>query len=788
MHFANKISCKPFRGLTQKTIPVLVTGFFITLHAAFAQISDDFSDGEFSSSPHWSGTTEHFIVNSDKQLQLSAVAAGRSWLSLEVVPDFNREVEWQFFLAQSFSPSGANHGRFYLMSDQADLSGPLNGYYLQFGEAGANDAIELFRQSGTAATSVCRSTSAAIGTPFAARIKVVRTSQGEWRLSADYAGGVEFVPEASGYDAMFTSSQYNGILFTYTITNATRFIFDDLVLTCETMPDNNPADTVSFSYRDIIFSEILPDPSPQLGLPDVEFVELFNRSEKAANLAGWNFSDPVTSALLPSFVLAPGEYVILTSVNGAAKFNPSENAIPLSPFPSMNNAGDAIALRNPKGVLIDSLQYTTEWFRNSEKSEGGWSLELIDPNNICEDSMNWTAAEAESGGTPGKVNSVRADKPDNTGPRIMNVIATDSIRLTVVFNEKLDAVAPPASAFAIQPRLTIASVKFADGFRSELKLVLSDPITPGQTYTIAATGIYDCPGNRIQDAFSRATFILPEAVSPGDVVINEVLFNPRPSGVDFVEIFNKSRKVVDIKNWSLRNTLSGSGGNERRISSKSSLLHPGEFRTLTPDVNVLKGEYISTVESAVLETEIPPLNDDEGTVALLDAHGYVLDSVYYVDTMHSPFVQDKEGVSLERISGSALTTEPSNWTSASATSGFATPGYENSNARADIASGEGPVTVEPEIIQLQVSHQDFARINYRFQRGGYVANVRIFDQRGRTVRQLASNELLGTEGFFRWDGDLENGGAAGTGYYMVWFEVFDSDGVVKTYRRRIAIF
>ncbi len=49
-------------------------------------------------------------------------------------------------MKQSFSSSATNNGRVYLASDQSDLTKPLNGYYLQFGEANSNDAIELFRQ------------------------------------------------------------------------------------------------------------------------------------------------------------------------------------------------------------------------------------------------------------------------------------------------------------------------------------------------------------------------------------------------------------------------------------------------------------------------------------------------------------------------------------------------------------------------------------------------------------------------------------------------------------------
>ena len=45
------------------------------------------------------------------------------------------------------------------------------------------------------------------------------------------------------------------------------------------------------AIKDIIFSEILADPTPKAGLPETEFVELFNRSEFAFDLSGWKITD-----------------------------------------------------------------------------------------------------------------------------------------------------------------------------------------------------------------------------------------------------------------------------------------------------------------------------------------------------------------------------------------------------------------------------------------------------------------------------------------------------------------
>ena len=161
MHFPAKISAKPVAGLRLKSFSVLFIVGYLVAPKTLAQISDDFSVGNFSATPAWSGTDTAFHVNELFQLQLNASTPGTSWLVTEFSFDPAHHMEWQVFVKQSFSPSGANFGRVYLMSDQTDLSGPLDGYYLQLGEAGSNDAVELFRQSGTTRVSLCRATTAA---------------------------------------------------------------------------------------------------------------------------------------------------------------------------------------------------------------------------------------------------------------------------------------------------------------------------------------------------------------------------------------------------------------------------------------------------------------------------------------------------------------------------------------------------------------------------------------------------------------------------------------------------
>src|SRR5687768_14437223 len=136
----------------------LIYILFLLPLVSSAQFSDNFDDGNFISNPTWSGDDAQFIINASGQLQTSSTVAGSSYLSTASNLASLDNIEWQFYIKQSFAGSTQNFSRVYLVADQANLEGPLNGYYLQFGENLGNDAVELFRQTGTTSTSVARGT------------------------------------------------------------------------------------------------------------------------------------------------------------------------------------------------------------------------------------------------------------------------------------------------------------------------------------------------------------------------------------------------------------------------------------------------------------------------------------------------------------------------------------------------------------------------------------------------------------------------------------------------------
>ena len=572
---------------------------------------------------------------------------------------------------------------------------------------------------------------------------------------------------ANGIQNVVTFSDVKDMAGNAMATNARTFLFFQAVPT---------------TAKDLVITEIFADPNPQIGLPDAEYLEIFNRSKNPIDLFGWKLSDASSTAIFPTQIILPNEYWIVTSSASVSRFTSFGKTIGLANFPTLNNDSDVLTLKTAS--VIDSVNYNLTWYKDEDKQSGGWSIELIDPENTCGESNNWVASIDSKGGTPGKQNSVFANKPDLTGPKL-NAIVPSENGLILSFDEKLEKPLGSVS-FLIDPSIDVFKYNFNNSALTEIKVELSQSLVLRQLYSIQVSNLRDCAGNFIQADFNKLSFALPEKADSLDIVINEILFNPRPGGVDFVEVFNQSPKFIDLKGFTIANFENGMIKNPKTISSNF-ILAPHSFIAFTSNPTDLKTHYLQGIAKNFFEFSLPSFNDDEGSVALATEKGEIVDYVFYSDQYHSPFLKDKEGVSLERISIAQNSNDPSNWKSASSTSGFATPGYLNSNSRPESAVDENAVQIDPVVFSPSQPGQDFSKINYRFNQSGFVANVKILDQAGRLIKTIANNETLGFEGFYRWYGDRDDGGKARLGYYVMWFEVFDLSGAIRSFRKRVVI-
>jgi Lamin Tail Domain/CHU_C Type IX secretion signal domain/Bacterial Ig-like domain len=541
----------------------------------------------------------------------------------------------------------------------------------------------------------------------------------------------------------------------------------------------------------LVINELMADPGPQVGLPNNEWIEIRNVSATAFNLAGWRIGDAGgQSGPMPSFTLLPDSFVIVCTSGAVALMSAFGPAIAVTGFPSLDNTGDVIFLKSPQNRIIHAVSYSDAWYGNELKKEGGWSLEMIDPKNPCSGSGNWTASVSIHGGTPGKINSVNASNTDTDAPGVLRAFAIDSVNISLVFDEPLDSLkASIAAHYSISDGIgTAQSVTVLQPVFDRVILKLANPLARNKIYSITVTGITDCVSNLIGPN-NKVRVGLAENADRMDIVLNEILFNPASNGTDYVEIYNRSGKVIDLKQLHIANrSSSGAISNIKQLSADNYLLFPGDFMVITEDPAIVKRDFITLNMDAFTKlASMPSFNDDMGDVLILNAQGKIVDELQYDEKWHFKLIDNREGVALERVDQNAPTQNAANWHSAAGSVGYGTPTYKNSQYRLDQQT-QGFLTVAPAVISPDNDgRDDFLTIEYDLPSPGYVANITVFDAAGRTVRYLQRNALCGIKGNFRWDGLGEKDQRLPTGIYIIHSALFNLDGKKKQFKNVVVV-
>ncbi len=548
---------------------------------------------------------------------------------------------------------------------------------------------------------------------------------------------------------------------------------------------------------ELLITEIMADETPVVGLPPSEFIEIFNNTAtKTLSLRGVRLLKPgsPTAAVLPDTArLLPGQYAVVCGSTRAAQFAAYGKVYGVSNFPALTNAGDQLVLRGRTGATLFEIAYADTWYRDLRKQDGGWTLEMRDPANYCAGADNWQASQDPSGGTPGRRNSVAAPNPDHTPPTLLRAIALTASTIRLYFGEKLDSAAAASAALytlrsSTGPTPAVGrAAPVGPDFRA-VDLAVSPALLPSRPLTVAVARATDCAGNA-SGALSLAGVALPEAAQPGDVVVNEVLFNHATGGVYFVELLNRSLRYVNLQGYQLGIQKAGGGGTAVVSPGAPYVLAPGQLVALTSDVGILQAQYpISSDAAALLAVaSFPALDNNAGSVFIFDATGAELDHYDYNKSQQLSLLSTQAGVSLERIRAGGPSAA-SNFHSAAGTVGYATPGRPNSQAQDAVGNGQ-ELSLVPELFTPDDDgQQDFTTLNYQLDQPGYVGSVTVYDALGQLTRRLLRNESLPISGFVQWDGLDEHGRKAAVGYYLVHIELFrPSGGERREYRKTVVV-
>jgi hypothetical protein len=449
-----------------------------------------------------------------------------------------------------------------------------------------------------------------------------------------------------------------------------------------------------------------------------------------------------------------------------------------------------LTLTSPDNTVITVVEYSNSFYDDETKSKGGWSLERIDPDNLS-DNGNWKASTDAKGGTPGNENSIAKSNPDDIQPYILKVGMINEYSIRILFSENIaSSILENTEYYNVRNVGNPSNVKTMNAELSNtVELIFEESFDRGIIYElIVSPNIRDLHGNKYRgDPVFFGQMYKPEKEN---VVINEILFHPHSGGSDFVEIYNRSDRILDLSDISIasRNRTTGNLQQIHRVSETSIYMHPADYFVFTADsASLHRSYYVENPENVVIMSGFPTYPNEDGTVVLLDNEGNVIDEFSYSESMHGIFISNPEGVSLERVNFDRESFELGNWQSAAQTVGFATPTYKNSCYTHTEEVNEPFVLMSTTFSPDGDGYDDVLFIDYKMPATGFVANVSIYNIRGNFVKEICRNTTLGSGGRLTWDGTKANNVRVPIGPYIIYIEAFDSNGKVYRYKKACVV-
>ncbi len=539
----------------------------------------------------------------------------------------------------------------------------------------------------------------------------------------------------------------------------------------------------------IVINEILSDPSPIVALPNCEFIELRNCTNEIINLNKWRISNGTTTATIAiDFFLKPDSLVILCAKSNVIFFNGNNNIIGLTSFPTLGNEEDIIILGNKNGETIHAVTYKKSWHDNAVKSEGGWSLEMSNPFRPC-NINNWYSSKSLLGVTPGKENSIFKKESIEEKLQAIQCTAISQKEFTLKFNKSADS-----SSLSIASNYNIEStgqyplkVSPIPPLFDQVKLIFKDGIEKEKVYQLNIKNIKQCTSGTLEST-SIYTGI-PIIPSKGQLIINELLFDPAPYGADFLELYNNSNSIINARDIYIAGKNSaGQIGSQYRCSNEDMNIFPGKYLAITTDSSYIIKTWKNINRGAISEIKsMPSYPDNEGNAVLINKEGMLIDEFQYTDDMHYPLLINQEGVSLERIDPMLPTSLMENWHSASSTAGYATPTKENSQFRKSDSINKIIEIPQTDFSPNNDGINDLLTIAYKMSNPGNSISIYAFNFNGMMIRKIADNQLCGTNGTFIWNGLDQNKLRVASGIYLIFIEILDLRGRLMKFKKAIAV-
>ncbi len=537
---------------------------------------------------------------------------------------------------------------------------------------------------------------------------------------------------------------------------------------------------------DIVITEIMCDPLPPVYMPDAEYIEISNLYSDSLPLVDFILIANEDTVTIPPMWIKSGEEIILCANADTSFFSQYGRTTGIKSFPSLNDTGETLALRNGEGTMIHAVTYSPALYHDELRSGGGWSMEMTDTGNPFNEPDTWHASVDPSGGTPGKENSQSIPAPDSRCPEIIAVWPVTSDKVKLLADESiLHAISADEWYIDGEKALFVSYDDIAD--RS---LIIQGQIEfeGNKIHTLQIPDeTVDFAGNRI--CVSDIRFGLPENPAAGDVLFNELLFDPIDPCPDYIELYNNSEKTTDLSKLFL-SSLPEDGTKASVISAGDvpRQLLPREYVVLTTNKIAVAGTFICSNKEAIFEVAaLPSMPDNKGNLALFNFALSSIDRVEYNSSLHMEFLSQTEGISLEKVNPSLSSEFSYNWHSASESCNWGSPGEPNSVFLPDIHEGDGLTLSSERVSPDGDGFEDVVSVNIIPGGKDNVITVIIFNDRGYPVRHLANRFFAGEGASFIWDGTADNSTRLQAGLYLIIAESYNTNGQTHRWKEVCAV-
>ncbi len=535
---------------------------------------------------------------------------------------------------------------------------------------------------------------------------------------------------------------------------------------------------------DVVITEIMADPFPAVSLPGKEYLEIKNRTDFPLNLFRWRLSARDQSAFFPEVTIDSAGYLIVCSIYDTSLFSDYGKVAGIKSFPVLTDGGNILCLSDSLDNFIHGVEYSSGWYGNELKSDGGWSLEMTDTDYPFYYEGNWKASKSRSGGTPGSVNSNEGKNADTEFYGISNVFPSDSLNILLTFSEPVIDLSSLLNNLRVDGK-AISSVYPSDPLFRRVTIRSPEILVRQKSYKVSFTElIKDFAGNRM--AKNNFEFGLTEPAVSGDVMFNELLFNPLPGDPDYIEFYNVSGKIIDASRLQVVSVDDQEGDTSQlvSISQEPRCFMPGSYYAVTTERDRIIERFFSSDPGNIFEiASLPSMNDDEGHLGLYNRELDLIDQVKYTDKMHYPLLEATGGVALEKTSPEGNSSEPANWHSASESSGWGTPGAPNSVYSMLPEISEKIVFSSSKITPDGDGNEDNLVIDLQPGGNGNIVSAMVFDETGSFIRKIASNMLAGAGARLIWDGTAGDGSPVRTGIYVVLITIYDDKGKMEKWKK-----